>query len=176
MSGHNKWSQIKHKKAATDAQKSRVFGKLARFIADESKRARGDTSAPGLRAAIEKAKSLNMPSDNVTRAVKKGTGTDAGEMNRVVYEAYGPGGCAIIINGLTDNRNRTSQEIKHLLSKNGGVLASPGSASWAFEKTLEGWLPQTHVSLSEEDNGSLLVIVEELEENDDVQGVYTNAI
>ena len=76
-------------------------------------------------------------------------------MNRVVYEAYGPGGCAIIIDGLTDNRNRTSQEIKHLLSKNGGVLASPGSASWAFEKTLEGWLPQTHVSLSEEDNGSL---------------------
>lgn len=175
MSGHNKWSQIKHKKAAVDAQKSRVFGKLARFIADESKRARGDTSALGLRAAIEKAKSFNMPADNISRAVKKGIGADAGKIERVVYEAYGPGGCAIIIDGLSDNRNRASQEIKHLLAKNGATLAAPGAAIWAFEKTTDTWLPQTTISLSEEDGATLSLILEKLEENDDVQNVFTNA-
>lgn len=175
MSGHNKWSQIKHKKAVTDAKKSKVFGKLARFIADESKKAGGDTSTPGLRAAILKAKSFNMPADNIERAIKKGAGADTESMERVVYETYGPGGCALVVDALTDNRNRTSQEIKHLLSKNGLTLAPQGAASWAFEKTSEGWLPQTTVSLSEEDGDKLSAIIGELEENADVQDVYTNA-
>lgn len=174
MSGHNKWSQIKHKKAATDAKKSKAFGKLARFIADESKRAKGDTSATGLRAAILKAKSFNMPADNIERAIKKGTGTEAESMERVVYETYGPGGCALIIDALTDSRNRTSQEIKHLLSKNGLTLAPQGAANWAFKKTSEGWLPQTTVSLSEEEGDELSAIIGELEENADVQEVYAN--
>lgn len=175
MSGHNKWSKIKHKKAATDAQKSKVFGKMARLIAAESKKAGGDTSAPGLRAAIEKAKQENMPNDNIERAVKKGVGADGEEMESVLYEAYGPGGCAILIEGLTDNRNRTSAEIKHLLSKAGASLSEKGAAQWAFTKTADGWEPHTTIPLSDEDGEKLERIVEAVEESDDVQGVYTNA-
>jgi len=175
MSGHNKWSKIKHKKAASDAQKSKIFGKLARLIADQSKKAGGDINSPTLRAAIEKAKSVNMPADNIDRAVKKGAGGDSAQMNVVVYEAYGPGGSAIIIDGLTDNRNRTSQEIKHILIKNGASLAEQGAASWAFEKSDREWVPKTTIPIPEEDCGKLEKIIEELEDNDDVQDVYTNA-
>ncbi len=175
MSGHNKWSKIKHKKAATDAQKSKVFGKLARLIAVESKLAGGDNSSPSLRAAIEKAKKENMPSSNIDRAVKKGAGNDMAQMEAVLYEAYGPGGCALIIEGLTDNKNRTSAEIKHILSKNGLALAAQGSASWAFEKTGEVWEPKTMAPINEEDKEKLGRVMDEFEENDDIQEVYTNA-
>ena len=186
MSGHNKWSQIKTKKMATDAKKGKMFGKLTRLVALESKKAQGNINAPGLRAVIEKAKSINMPNENIERAVKKGAGSDAGEMEEVLYEGYGPGGVAIIIEGLTDNKNRTSAEIKHLLSKHGASLAPQGAASWAFlpaprtarqagEKTPEGFIPKTFVELSKEDRESLEKLFEELEDNDDVQEVYTNA-
>ncbi|NTV44286.1 MAG: hypothetical protein HGA67_01145 [Candidatus Yonathbacteria bacterium] len=175
MSGHNKWSKIKHKKAASDAQKSKIFGKITKLIASESKRVGGDMSAPSLRAVIDKAKEVNMPSDNIDRAVKKGMSADATAMDFVQYEAYGPGGCGIIIEGLTDNKNRTAQEIKHLLSKNGLALAAPGSASWMFTKGDEGLEPTMVVDLSEEDGAKLETILEALEEHDDVQEVYTNA-
>lgn len=175
MSGHNKWSKIKHKKATTDTQKSKIFGKLARLISVESKLANGDINSSGLRTAIEKAKKENMPSDNIDRAVKKGAGGDMAQMEPVVYEAYGPGGCAIIIEGLTDNKNRTSAEVKHALSKNGLTLAAQGSASWAFEKTNETWEPKTMAPLSDEDKTKLENIIEVLEDNDDVQEVHTNA-
>jgi YebC/PmpR family DNA-binding regulatory protein len=175
MSGHNKWSKIKNKKAVTDAQKSKIFSKLARLITVESKISGGDINSPGLRAAIEKAKRENMPSGNIDRAVKKGVGGDSGQMEQVVYEAYGPGGCAIIIEGLTDNKNRISAEIKHILSKNGLSLAAQGSATWAFEKTNEGWEPKTMAPISAQDKEKLEKIIEEFDENDDVQNVYTNA-
>jgi len=175
MSGHNKWSKIKHKKAASDAQKSKLFGKLAKLIATESKKAGGDISAPSLRAVIDKAKAENMPSDNIDRAVKKGMSADATTMEFVQYEAYGPGGCGIVIDGLTDNKNRTAQEIKHLLSKNGLALAAPGSAMWMFVKSDDGLEPTTTVDLSESDGAKLESILEALEEHDDVQEVYTNA-
>ncbi|MBC8464904.1 MAG: YebC/PmpR family DNA-binding transcriptional regulator [Parcubacteria group bacterium] len=174
MSGHNKWSKIKHKKAATDAAKSKVFGKIVKLIAAESKKCGGDVNAPGLRAAIEKAKAVNMPSDNIDRAVKKGQSADQATMEVVHYEAYGPGGCGIIITGLTDNKNRTAQEIKHALSKNGIELAAPGSASWMFENNQGEFSPTTTVALSESDMGKLETLVETLEENDDVQEVFTN--
>jgi len=174
MSGHNKWSKIKHKKAASDTQKSKVFGKLARLIAVESKTANGDTNSPSLRAAIEKAKKENMPSDNIYRAVKKGAGEDMTQMESVLYEAYGPGGCAIIIEGLTDNKNRTSAEIKHILVKNGLALAAQGSAVWAFKKTNSDWVPETMVLISDGDKQKLEKIIGEFEDNDDIQSVYTN--
>ncbi len=174
MSGHNKWSKIKHKKAATDAQKSKVFGKLARLIAVESKLAGGDVSSPSLRAAIEKAKKENMPSGNIDRAVKKGAGKDMTQMEAVLYEAYSPGGCALIIEGLSDNKNKISAEVKHILSKNGLSLAAQGAASWAFEKTGDVWEPKTMAPLSDSDKEKLEKIIEEFEENDDVQEVYTN--
>jgi len=177
MSGHNKWSKIKNKKAVTDAQKSKIFGKLVRFIAVESKKAKGDVNAPGLRAAIEKAKAENVPSDNIERAIKKGMGGEDGEMEQITYEAYGPGGCALIIETLTENRNKAVAEIKHILTKNGYELALPGSATWAFEKKSgeSVWLPKNTMSISEEDGQKLDTLIEELEENDEVQEVFTNA-
>src|SRR3989338_5400669 len=134
MGGHNKWSQIKHHKGAADAAKSNVWGKLSRRITVESKKCGGDVTLPSLRAIIEKAKSTNMPKDGIDRAVAKGISADAGSLESISYETYGPGGAAILIEALTDSRNRTAQEIKHLLSENGLSLASPGSAAWAFEK------------------------------------------
>jgi len=175
MSGHNKWSQIKNKKAATDAKKSKVFSKYARLITLESKKCNGDTNSATLRSVIEKAKKENMPSDNIERAIKKGKGGEGGEMETIVYEGYGPGGCGIIIEALTENRNKASAEIKHIFSKNGFILGTPGSASWNFEKTAEGYIPKMTTPLSDEDLEKLERIVDELEDNDEVQNVYTSA-
>ena len=175
MSGHNKWSQIKRKKAVTDGKRSKIFGKMVKLIAMESKKAAGNLSSPSLRAVIERAKKENMPIDNIDRAVKKGAGGDAGNMEAVLYEAYGPGGCAILIEGLTDSKNRTVAEVKHTLSKRGLALAGQGAAVWAFTKTAEGFEPQTMVPLSDEDGEALSSLLEELDDNDDVQEVYTNA-
>lgn len=175
MSGHNKWSKIKHKKAATDAAKSKVFGKMARLITVESKKANGDITAPGLMTAIERAKAVSMPKDNINRAVAKGSSSDAAAMEEVVYETYGPSGIAIIIDALTDNRNRTAAEMKHLLSKNGYELAAQGSASWAFTKSADGYEPNSTVAINEEDGEKLKKLLEQIDEQDDVQEMYTNA-
>ncbi|MBV9159763.1 MAG: YebC/PmpR family DNA-binding transcriptional regulator [Candidatus Kaiserbacteria bacterium] len=174
MAGHNKWAQIKRQKGAADAAKSNLWGKLGKRISVESKKAGGDVNAPGLRAAIERAKKSNMPKDTIERAVAKGVSNDTA-LESVTYETYGPGGAAILIDALTDNRNRTAQEIKHLLSENGLELASPGSAAWAFAKTAEGYEPSTTVPLSEEDDAKLMEILEEIDGHDDVEEVYTNA-
>ncbi|MGH7250064.1 MAG: YebC/PmpR family DNA-binding transcriptional regulator [Minisyncoccia bacterium] len=177
MSGHNKWAQIKHKKAITDAKKSKIFSKLVRFISVEAKLSGGKDS-PGLRAAIEKAKKVNMPSENIERAIKKASEPGA-QMEAIMYEAYGPGGAGIIIETLTDSKNRTAQDVKHILSKNGFALGGIGSVAWAFtkQKTEEGlvWVPTSMVPLSDADLELLDKLVEELEEMDDVQEVYTNA-
>lgn len=175
MSGHNKWSQIKHKKAITDGKRSKIFGKLSKLIALEAKKAQGNLASPCLRAVIERAKKESMPADNIDRAVKKGAGGDAGNMESVLFEAYGPSGCAILIEGLTDNKNRTVQEIKHILSKRGLSLAGQGAASWAFVKTHEGWEPQTMCPIAESDTEALEDLLEALDEHDDVQDVFTNA-
>ena len=175
MAGHNKWAQIKRQKGAADKAKSMLWGKLGKRIAVESKLAKGDVNSPSLRAAIERAKKENMPKDSIERAIAKGTASDASQMESILYEAYGPGGAAILIQVLTDSRNRAAQEIKHLLSKNGIALASPGSASWAFEKTAEGYEPKTTVQLSESDDAALMKIMEEIDNYDDVEEVYTNA-
>ncbi len=175
MSGHNKWSKIKHKKGATDAKKSKIFSKHARFITVESKKAGGDLAAPGLIAAIERAKKDSMPKENIDRAVAKGKGSDAGSLEEVLYETYGPGGTAILITALTDNNNRTNAEIKHLLSKSGFALGAPGSASWAFTKTHTGYVPNMRTELADEDGEKLANLIEELEDNDDVQDIYTAA-
>jgi YebC/PmpR family DNA-binding regulatory protein len=177
MSGHNKWAQIKHKKAITDAKKSKIFSKLVRFISVEAKLSGGKES-PGLRAAIEKAKKVNMPADNIERAIKKASEPGA-HMDAITYEAYGPGGAGIIIETLTDSKNRTAQDIKHILTKNGFALGGIGSVTWAFkkEKTEQGlvWTPTSTISLSDTDLELLDKLVEDFEENDDVQDVYTNA-
>ncbi|MFA6458880.1 MAG: YebC/PmpR family DNA-binding transcriptional regulator [Candidatus Paceibacterota bacterium] len=174
MSGHNKFSKIKHLKAKNDAQKSKIYTKLGRVIAVEAKKANGNLSSPGLAAAIEKARKENMPNDTIERAIKKATDNSA-VMEDIVYEAYGPGGIAMLIDVLTDNRNKASQEIRAILARHDVSLASPGSASWAFEKTSEGRAPISTMPLEEADVEKLTKLVEELEANDDVQEVYTNA-
>lgn len=175
MSGHNKWSQIKRQKAKTDGQKSKVFSKYSRLITQEAKRAKGILSDPGLRAVIDKAREFNMPNDNIDRAVKKATDASAAQLENITYEAYGPGGCALVIEALTENRNKAAQEIKHILSDHGLSLAGIGSATWAFKKTREGWAPETMIPVSDEDGAKLEKIIEALEENDEVQEVFTNA-
>lgn len=173
MAGHSKWAKIKHKKAVTDAKKSKIFSKIVRYISVEAKRAKGDRSAPGLRLAIEKARGANVPSDTIDRAIEKAGGS--ADMERVVYETYGPGGVAVVIEGLTDNRNRTGAEIKHILSLHGTSLASQGAALWAFARSEHGLSPTSTVDIAEEDGEKLAALIEQLEEHDDVQEVYTNA-
>lgn len=175
MAGHNKWAQIKRQKGAADAAKSNLWGKLGKRIAVESKKANGDVNSPSLRTIIETAKKSNMPKDTIERAVKKGISADASTLEQITYETYGPGGAAIIIETVTDSRNRTAQEIKHLLDTLGCALAAPGSATWAFEKSSEGWNPKTTVPLSPEDNEKLMQVLEKIDANDDVEEVFTNA-
>jgi YebC/PmpR family DNA-binding regulatory protein len=176
MSGHSKWSQIKRQKAVTDSAKSRVFSRYARLIAMEAKKANGILSAPGLSVAIGRAKAANMPKENIERAIAKGSAKDAGELFQVTYEAYGPGGVAILVDALTDNKNRTTQEIKHLLILHGVELASPGAASWAFTKTGADYTPnEPLVDVGAEDGEKLGAILEALDEHEDVQQVFTNA-
>lgn len=175
MSGHNKFSKIKHQKAKNDSQKSKIFGKLVRFITVEAKKAGGNFKSPGLALAIEKAKKENMPSDTIDRAIKKATTDNSATMESILYESYGPGGVAILIEVLTDNRNKAAQEIKHILSRNGSELAAVGSATWAFTKSHEGWTANSTMPLEDEDIAKLEALVEELEANDEVQNVFTNA-
>ncbi len=175
MSGHNKWSQIKNKKGAEDAKKSREFGKLSRLITVEVKKAEGNADSPGVRAAIERARRVNMPAENIDRAIARGKSKDTAALEEVVYEAYGPGGAALIIHGLTDNKNRTGAEIKHILVEHGAALAGHGAASWAFSRDGNVWAPKELVPVEDADKEKIKILVGKLEENEDVQGVYTNA-
>jgi len=175
MSGHNKFSKIKHLKAKNDSQKSKQFGKLVRLISVEAKKSKGNLSSPGLAAAIEKARKENMPNDTIDRAIKKATTDNSAAMESIVYEAYGPGGVAILIEALTDNRNKAAQEIKHILSLNGSELASVGSAMWAFRKTHNGYEATSTSPLEDTDIEALTTLVEALEDNEEVQEVFTNA-
>jgi len=183
MSGHNKWSKIKHKKAGTDAAKSKIFSKMAKLISTASRQVQGDVTSPILRATIEKAREYNMPADNIERAIKKGVGADDLALEAITYETYGPAGSALIIETLTSNRNKAAQEIKFILSKHGFTLAVPGSATWAFTRENDpsttlgaSWQPTTTIELSEGDGKKLEELINELEDNDEVQDIYTNAI
>jgi YebC/PmpR family DNA-binding regulatory protein len=137
MSGHSKWHSIKHKKAVVDARRGQHFTKLARAITVAAREGGGDPDGnPALALAIQKARDASMPKDNIERAIGKGTGegVDADRIETVVYEGYGPGGVALLIEALTDNRNRTGADVRHLLSKHGGNLGEPGSVSYLFDK------------------------------------------
>jgi YebC/PmpR family DNA-binding regulatory protein len=175
MSGHNKWSKIKHKKAVTDAKKGKVFSKYSRLITLEAKKANGDKNSPNLASVVERARKESMPNDNIDRAIQKGFGGGADAMEEVLYETYGPGGVAIIISAVTDNANRTTPEIRHLLSKAGYELGTSGSAGWAFTQKDGKYVPNSPVDLSDEDGEKLASLIETLEEQDDVQDVYTTA-
>jgi len=137
MSGHSKWASIKHKKGAVDAKRGKLFTKLARAITVAARDGGGDPDGnPALATAVQKARDASMPKDNIQRAIDRGAGVgvDAASIERVVFEGYGPGGAAILVDALTDNRNRASAEIRHAFSKHNGSLGEPGSVAWIFEK------------------------------------------
>jgi YebC/PmpR family DNA-binding regulatory protein len=137
MSGHSKWASIKHKKAVVDARRGAQFTKLARAITVAAREGGGDVEGnPALALAVQKARDASMPKDNIERAIAKGTGegTDADALETVLYEGYGPGGVALLIEAVTDNRNRTGADIRHALGRHGGTLGEPGSVSYLFDK------------------------------------------
>jgi YebC/PmpR family DNA-binding regulatory protein len=137
MSGHSKWSSIKHRKGAADAKRGKLFTKLARAITVAAREGGGNVDAnPALALAVQKARDASMPKDNIQRAIDRGTGAggDAEAIESVTYEGYGPGGAAIMVEALTDNRNRTGSEVRHIFDKQGGSLGEPGSVAWQFEK------------------------------------------
>lgn len=173
MSGHNKWSQIKNKKGATDAKRSKLFSMLVRTITMEAKKAGGNKEAPSLKAAITRAKEANMPLDNIERAIQRGFGGEGENFEEVIYEAYGPAGVALVIVGVTDNKNRTTPEIKHLLSQTGGNLGGGGSTTWAFIKQNDGkFVAQNQITLSDTNKDKLLNLIETLEGHEDIKVVY----
>lgn len=177
MSGHSKWSTIKHKKAAKDAKKGRLFTRLIKEITVAARMGSGDINAnPRLRTAVAAAKAASMPNDNIERAIKKGTGELEGvSYEEVQYEGYGPGGAAILAQVLTDNKNRTVSEIRHLFSKHGGNLGESGCVAWMFDK--KGLITVEKTQIDEE---RLLGIVleagaEDVREEEDIFEVVTQA-
>ena len=237
MSGHSKWSSIKHKKAATDAKRGKIFTKLIKEITVAARMGGGDPDAnPRLRTAILAAKSENMPKDNIERAIKKGTGELEGvSYEESIYEGYGPGGAAVLVESLTDNKNRTVADIRNIFGKHGGSLGENGCVAWMFEKkgyiAIEGkvvdedvlmetaleagaddireddsnfevitapedfnavkeaidvasipyivaeitMLPQSTTNLTGKEAELMVRLMDMLEDNDDIQKVYTNA-
>jgi len=236
MAGHSKWASIKHRKKAVDAKRGALFTKLTRAITVAAREGGGDPDGnPALALAIQKARDASMPKDNIERAIGKGTGADAeaDAFETVLYEGYGPGGVAILVEALTDNRNRTGSEVRHVFTKHGGNLGEPGSVAWTFEKkgelVVDGsryseddllpaidagaedvvrdgdvWeivtdaadvqavrdalagagvaiesagvvqRPTTRTPVPEDRVGSLMRLIEALEDQDDVQGVHAN--
>jgi YebC/PmpR family DNA-binding regulatory protein len=158
MSGHSKWSSIKHKKAVVDSRRGAQFSKLTRAITVAARDGGGDPDAnAALENAVRKAREASMPKDNIERAIAKGTGEggEADAIEAVLYEGYGPGGVAILVEALTENRNRTGAEVRHTFSKNGGSLGEPGSVAYLFEK--KGMIVIDSARYSEDD---LMVAVE----------------
>lgn len=238
MAGHSKWANIKHKKSAEDAKRGKIFTKLVKEIIVAARMGGGDPNAnPRLRAAIQNAKANNLPKDKVERSIKKGTGELEGvNYEEVAYEGYGPGGAAVLVESLTDNKNRTVSEVRHVFSKYGGKMGENGCVDWMFDK--KGWipvkksdadeetlmtaaleagaedireedsenfeiitppdafedvkaaldeagiayedeevtmLPQTYINLSGKEAEQMYKLMDALDDNDDVQRVYTNA-
>jgi YebC/PmpR family DNA-binding regulatory protein len=135
MSGHSKWATIKHKKAATDAKRGKIFTRIIKEITIAARNGGDPDSNPRLRTAIVAAKAVSMPADNIKKASMRGTGElEGGQIDEVMFEGYGPGGAAVLVNVATDNRNRTVSEIRHAFSKNGGNMGEQGSVAWMFER------------------------------------------
>ncbi len=142
MSGHSKWATIKHKKAALDAKRGKSFTRIIKEIAIAARSGGDPDGNPRLRTAILAAKAVSMPSDNIKKAIMRGTGElEGGQIEEVMFEGYGPGGAAILVNVATDNRNRTVSEIRHAFSKNGGTMGEQGSVAWMFERKSQVFIP-----------------------------------
>lgn len=175
MSGHSKWKTIKHKKSLTDAKRGKAFSKLAMVVAIAARKGADPAFNFELRQAVEKAKAANMPQDNIERAIKKGSGESGGaQMEELTYEAYGPGGAALIITAITDNKNRTAPEIKFILSQHNGKFAEAGSVGWMFEK--KGVISLTKPTEKSKDDLEMTAIEAGAENTlweDDILEIYT---
>src|SRR4029078_1703719 len=142
MSGHSKWATIKHKKAATDAKRGKSFTRIIKEITIAARNGGDPDGNPRLRTAIIAAKTVSMPSDNIKKAIMRGTGElEGGQIEEVMFEGYGPGGAAVLVNVATDNRNRTVSDIRHVFSKNGGNMGEQGSVAWMFERKSQIFVP-----------------------------------
>ncbi len=182
MSGHSRWSKVKHKKTATDAAKSKTFSKMAKEITIAAKEGGPDPNFNSkLRIAIEKAKFIRLPAENIKKAIERGSGkTKDDNLESFTFEAYGPEGIAIIIEGITDNKNRALGEVKQILSKHKAKLTGEGGARWLFERktnkednTLE-WVPKQKIETDKEIKKEFEKLFEELDETDSVQEIYSN--
>jgi len=178
VSGHSKWANIKHKKAKTDAIKGRVFTKMAREITVAARAGGGDPNGNfRLKIAIDNAKAANLPNDNIQRAIQKGVGEgDGASYEELRYEGYGPGGVAIMADIMTDNRNRTASETRHIFSKNGGNLGETGSVNWLFSEKGQLSVPKEELVLNEDD---LMLMAlesgaEDIEDQDDNYEIFTD--
>lgn len=178
MAGHSRWAQVKHKKALTDAKKGQLFSKIVREIMVAAREGGPDQALnPRLRAAIERARSAGVPKENIGRAIERAGGkSEASSLQEFLYELISPQGVYILVDGITDNRNRTLSEIKQIVGKHGAKLVPPGSLLWNFDKiwTNEGkdYKPKTPLDLPLE--GKIMPLLDELLEHEDVQEVYTN--
>lgn len=147
MSGHSKWHTIKHKKAALDSKRGKVFTRLIKEIVIAARSGGDPDSNARLRTAITAAKAVSMPADNIKRAIQRGTGElEGGQIDEIMFEGYGPGGAAVLVETATDNRNRTVSEIRHAFSKNGGNLGEPGSVAWMFERKSQIVIEEEHAT------------------------------
>ena len=175
MSGHNKWGQIKHQKGATDKKRGQLFSKILRAISIAAKTEPNPQFNPRLRSLLETAKANNVPNDNIERAIHKAS--EEKNLEEVIIEAYGPEGSQLIIEGITDNKNRTIAEVKYLLSEHNGKIANPGSALWAFNaptKEREIWESKFPLAISDTAKTQLAALIEALADHDDIQRVTTN--
>lgn len=178
MSGHSKWSNIKNKKAATDAKKSKEFTQVAKMIMLAVKKS-GITDPndnPALRLALDKARAVNMPSSNIQRAIDRGSGKgEAGVLEEILYEGYGPHGVGILVMAHTDNKQRTGAEIRSIFNRSGGSLAGPGAAMYLFANNDGDYVASIPMSLPQDQYDEVIEVINELEDDDDVDGVWHNA-
>lgn len=181
MSGHSHAKTVKRVKEAEDKKRSQTFSKMARLISVAVKEKGSDPeSNPKLRVAIDAARAANMPKENIERAIKKGSGdTETERLETVLFEAYGPGGIAIIMEGITDNKNRTLGEIKKILSQKNGKLVSEGAVKWMFEVKVKEpgsleWVPKQEIEASVQDKQTCQELFEILDENEAIQKIYSN--
>ena len=176
MSGHSKWSTIKHKRALTDAKKSKVFSKITSLITISAKKGGDPDKNPNLRTMIEKAREVNVPKENIERAIKRGTGEIAGSrFEELTYGAFGPGGSVILITAITDNKNRTLAEIKKILQEHNAKFAELNSIQWMFHREGADWTPNNPIKIEGENiKKELEALYEALDEQQDINEIYDN--
>lgn len=171
MSGHSKWSQIKHKKGISDQKKGQLFSKLAKKISIVAKGSADPTSNYKLQSVIDEARSFNMPKENIERAIKRASEKEAVALSEVIIQAMGPGGIAVVIEGITDNKNRTLNEIKHVLAENDFKMVPENSLNWMFGLD---WTPNMPIEIDPVVQEKLDKLFEELDNNNDVENLHTN--